>query len=310
MVPDPLDSRNHLSKLIRSKVIRVLAGVDWPGYAEMAISTFFNLPFLSLHGWITVRILLTNDDGIYAPGLRAIYEALVERPGNEVQVVAPALEQSGVGLSITYLHPLMVHEEFLEGNHFGWAVHGSPADCVKLGMLEYCKQPPDLVVSGINSGTNAGINVLYSGTVAGAIEGAFFGVTSVAVSQATRTPPDYDRAARTAVDLIEQILDTQPQQGSLWNLNFPETEPGPPKGVKVVKMGVRRHLDVMEKREDPRGRPYFWSGLDPIKNHAMEPGTDLKELADGYITLTPLHFDLTEQHMVQQLQKQEWKLPG
>lgn len=255
-----------------------------------------------------MRILLTNDDGIYAPGLRAIYEALSERPGNEVQLVAPAVEQSGVGLSITYLHPLMVHEEVRDGKHYGWAVHGSPADCVKLGMLEYCQQPPDLVVSGINSGSNVGINVLYSGTVAGAIEGAFFGVTSVAVSQAVRTPPDYQSAARMAVDLIEQILETKPKKGSLWNLNFPESELGPPKGVKVTKMGVKRHLDVMEKREDPRGRPYFWSGLDPIKNHAMEPGTDLKELTEGYITLTPLHFDLTEQKTVQDLQKREWRI--
>jgi 5'-nucleotidase len=255
-----------------------------------------------MHGWSRVRILLTNDDGIHAPGLRAFYDALVKRPNNEVQVVAPAVEQSGVGLSITYLHPLMVHEEFRHGKHFGWAIHGSPADCVKLGMLEYCKNhPPDLVVSGINMGANAGINVLYSGTVAGAIEGAFFGVTSIAVSQASRSVPDYESAANTAVDLIEQLLKTKPKPGSLWNVNFPETDLGLPKGVKVVKMGVRRHQDVMEKREDPRGRPYFWSGLDPIKNHAMEPGTDLKELADGYITITPLHFDLTEHQTVRDL---------
>jgi 5'-nucleotidase len=274
------------------------------------LKRFLGFSLLLLHEWNTVRILLTNDDGIHAPGLQAMHDALMECSDNEVQIVAPAAEQSGVGLSITYLHPLMVHEEFREGAHFGWAVHGSPADCVKLGMLEYCKLPPDLVVSGINSGSNAGINVLYSGTVAGAIEGAFFGVTSIAVSQACRTPPDYDRAARMAVNLIEQILESRSKPGSLWNLNFPETELGPPKGVKLVKMGVKRHQDVMEKREDPRGRPYFWSGLDPIKNHAMEPGTDLKELAEGYITLTPLHFDLTEQQMVRDLQQQEWKLPG
>ncbi len=255
-----------------------------------------------------MRILLTNDDGIHAPGLRAFYEALTARKDFEVQVVAPAAEQSGVGLSITYLHPLMVHEEFQNGRHFGWAVHGSPADCVKLGMLQYCDPPPDLVLSGINSGSNASINVLYSGTVAGAIEGAFFGVTSLAVSQATRTPPDYPRTAKRAVELIDQLLKTQPAAGSLWNLNFPENEPHLPKGVKVVKMGVRRHQDVMERREDPRGRPYFWSGVDPIENHALEPGTDLKELSDGYITLTPLHFDLTEHQTVANLQANQWKL--
>ena len=110
------------------------------------------------------------------------------------------------------------------------------------------------------------------------------------------------------MDLIAQLLATRPKTGSLWNLNFPETQPGPPKGVKVVSMGVKRHADVMEKREDPRGRPYFWSGLDPIKNHAMDPGTDLKEVSEGYITLTPLHFDLTERQTVKDLQNQEWRL--
>ncbi|HUG93331.1 MAG TPA: 5'/3'-nucleotidase SurE [Planctomycetaceae bacterium] len=239
-----------------------------------------------------MQILLTNDDGIHAPGLAALRDAL--RRLGAVKVVAPALEQSGVGLSITYLHPLMVREELRDGEHFGWAVGGSPADCVKLGMLEFCRTRPDLVVSGINSGSNVGINVLYSGTVAGAIEGAFFGVTSVAVSLSVETPPDYRRTARMAARLIEGILATQPRAGSLWNINFPATQPDGPRGIRTVIMGVRRHTDVMEKRLDPRGRPYYWSGLNPIENHHMEPGTDVKELTDGYVTITPLRFDLTD----------------
>ena len=118
-----------------------------------------------------MHILLTNDDGIHAPGLAAMAEALTAL--GTVTVVAPAAEQSGVGLSITFLHPLMVRQEHRDGRFFGHSVYGSPADCVKLGMLEFCKPEPHLVVSGINSGSNVGINVLYSGTVAGAIEGAF-----------------------------------------------------------------------------------------------------------------------------------------
>ena len=254
-----------------------------------------------------MQILLTNDDGIYAPGLRALSEELARL--GDVQVVAPSAEQSGVGLSITYLHPLMIDEELRDGRHFGWAVAGSPADCVKLGMLEFCNPPPDLVVSGINSGANVGINVLYSGTVAGAIEGAFFGVTSVAVSLSTRTQPDYPRVARMAVSVIEQLLSQKPKCGSLWNLNFPDTTPEGPRGVKLVAMGVRRHADVMEKRTDPRGRTYYWSGLDPYENHQMEPGTDLKELADGYATLTPLHFDLTERGVLDQHRDAPFTLP-
>lgn len=245
-----------------------------------------------------MRILLTNDDGIFAPGLNAIYEEL-KRIGT-VEVVAPAAEQSGVGLSITYLHPLMVDEELRDGQHWGWAVHGSPADCVKLGMLEFCKPAPDLIVSGINSGMNAGINVLYSGTVAGAIEGAFFGVPSVAVSANVYPTVDFTKAARIAVPLIEQLLERGMQPGDLWNLNIPENRPEFPRGVKVTSLSVRRHVDVMERRRDPRGRPYFWSGLDPLGNHLKTAGTDVRELADGYVTLTPLKFDITDYEAVEQ----------
>ena len=238
-----------------------------------------------------MRILLTNDDGIHAPGLRAMREALAQL--GEVTTIAPATEQSGVGLSITYLHPLMVQREMREGELYGYAVHGSPADCVKLGVLQLCDERPDLIVSGINSGSNAGINVLYSGTVAGAIEGAFFGVTSVAVSQAVDEPPDYPAAAARAVELIGRLLDRQPPTGSLWNLNLPTTRPGWPRGLKLVPLGVRRHSEVMERRIDPRGRPYYWSGINHLQQHEMDPETDLHELADGYATLTPLHFDIT-----------------
>ncbi len=251
-----------------------------------------------------MRILLTNDDGIHAPGLRAMARAL-SRLGT-VDVVAPAVEQSGIGLAITFLHPIMVHEEFRDGERFGWAVAGSPADCVKLGILEFCQSPPDLVVSGINDGANVGINVLYSGTVAAAIEGAFFGVTSVAVSQATDEPADFARTADQATDLIARLIDRRPPAGSLWNINFPSQSPGIPRGVKLTAMGVRRHRDVMEKRHDPRGRPYYWSGLDPLDNHQQDPGTDVRELADGYVTISPLHFDLTRSSLLEEWADVEW----
>jgi 5'-nucleotidase len=150
--------------------------------------------------------------------------------------------------------------------------------------------------------------VLYSGTVAGAIEGAFFGVTSVAVSHSMDTPPDYRRTARMAVDLIEQLMATRPRTGSLWNINFPASTPGGPRGVQTVPMGVRRHTDVMERRLDPRGRPYYWSGLNPIENHHMEPGTDVKELTDGYVTITPLRFDLTDAGELKRVGSTPWTL--
>ena len=251
-----------------------------------------------------MRILLTNDDGIHAPGLAAMAEALQSL--GEVTIVAPSAEQSGVGLSITYLHPILVRKEYRAGEFYGHAVAGSPADCVKLGMLEFCKPEPDLVVSGINSGSNVGINVLYSGTVAGAIEGAFFGKTSVAVSLAQGTPPDYGKAAAYATRIIGRLLETRPPAGSLWNLNLPETRPEWPRGLKPVRMAVRRRYDVIEKRTDPRGRTYFWSGIEAIRNHEPEPETDLYEVGQGYATLTPLHFDLTNHDVVTRLSEIEW----
>lgn len=252
-----------------------------------------------------MRILLTNDDGIHAPGLAALAEALTEL--GEVLVVAPAAEQSGVGLSITYLHPILVYEEHRGGKFFGHSVQGSPADCVKLGVLEFCHPEPDLVVSGINSGSNVGINVLYSGTVAGAIEGAFFGKTSVAVSLSQGTPPDYQAAARYAVRIIRRLLDAKPPAGSLWNLNLPETRPDWPLGLKTVRMAVKRRYDLVEKRTDPRGRTYFWSGIEAIRNHEPEPDTDLAELGRGYATLTPLRFDLTNHATIEQLSTSDWR---
>lgn len=239
-----------------------------------------------------MHLLLTNDDGIHAPGLAAMAAALHDL--GDVTVVAPAAEQSGVGLSITYLHPLMVRQEYRDGRFLGHAVYGSPADCVKLAMLEFCRPEPDLVVSGINSGSNVGINVLYSGTVAGAIEGAFFRKTSIAVSLGQGTPPDYHAAAAYAVRVIRRLLNTRPPAGSLWNLNLPDSTAAGPRGLKPTRMAVNREYDRVEKRTDPRGRAYYWSGLDPLRNHAPEPGTDLYELTQGFATLTPLHFDLTQ----------------
>src|SRR5438270_2447762 len=168
-----------------------------------------------------MRILLTNDDGIYAPGLRALRKEL-QKLGN-VTVVAPATEQSATGHSITLLVPLMVQEVRDEdGSFLGWAVEGKPADCVKLALQELLPDPPDLVVSGLNAGSNAGINVLYSGTVAAAIEGAFFRRTAIAVSQAYGKPKAIDFAAGAAVarQVIEQVLQTKPEPGTLFNVNI------------------------------------------------------------------------------------------
>ncbi|MDR2346204.1 MAG: 5'/3'-nucleotidase SurE [Planctomycetaceae bacterium] len=266
-----------------------------------------------------INILLTNDDGIYAPGLAAMEHAL-RRLGN-VYVVAPSREQSGVSHSITFLTPLTVKNVFVEDKHWGWSVDGSPADCVKLGVAEILPELPDLIISGINGGLNAGINVLYSGTVAAAIEGAFYGITSFAVSLEYNENESFSIAADIAVNVIENVLQRIKQDkknkctlkncsnklssenikmsGDLYNLNIPFSALSNPKPeVRIVDMDVMPDWELFERRIDPMGRPYYWlSGRNdprqPTKKKS-EQLTDIIALSQGFITLSPLNFNLTD----------------
>jgi 5'-nucleotidase len=250
-----------------------------------------------------MQILLTNDDGIYAPGLAAMERALA-RLGT-VNVVAPAIEQSGVGHSITFLTPLMAKEIFDGERRRGWAVEGSPADCVKLAFGELCPKP-DLVVSGINGGLNVGINVLYSGTVAGATEGAVFGITSVAVSLEYDEHAKFDAAAEMAVRMIEQILAIRDSaKHQLYNINIPTVALERPTEVRIVPMGTVGWPAEFDRRVDPKGRRYYWATGTPAVPAAGEM-TDLEALQKGYVTLTPLRIDRTEREMLAQMR--DWKL--
>jgi 5'-nucleotidase len=251
-----------------------------------------------------MQILLTNDDGIYAPGLAAMERAL-QRLG-DVCVVAPAVEQSGVGHSITFLSPLMAKEVFDGDRRRGWAVEGSPADCVKLAVAEFCPKMPDLLVSGINGGLNVGINVLYSGTVAGATEGAVFGITSVAVSLEYDEHARFDRAAEMAVRLIEQILAQKDSaEHNLYNINIPTVAFERPTDVRVVPMATANWPADFDRRVDPKGRRYYWAMGTPAVPVAGEL-TDLEAWQKGFITLTPLRIDRTETKMLQRMH--DWKL--
>ncbi len=250
-----------------------------------------------------MKILLTNDDGIYAPGLAAMERAL-KRLG-EVHVVAPAIEQSGVGHSITFLSPLMAKEVFDGDRRRGWAVEGSPADCVKLAVSEFCRDP-DLIVSGINGGLNVGINVLYSGTVAGATEGAVFGIPSVAVSLEYDEHAQFDRAAEMAVQLIEQILALRSEDSHrLYNINIPTVAMQRAAEVRIVPMGTVGWPADFDRREDPKGRRYYWAMGTPAMPAEGEL-TDLEALQNGCITLTPLRIDRTEREMLARMR--DWKL--
>jgi 5'-nucleotidase len=255
-----------------------------------------------------MRILLTNDDGIYAPGLRALRTEL-QKLGS-VLVVAPATEQSAAGHSVTLLNPLLVSEVFEEDGKtlIGWGIEGRPADCVKLALLELLPDPPDVIVSGLNAGSNAGINVLYSGTVAAAIEGAFYRRTAIAVSlEYDKKIYDFPTAARYARQVVEQIMATKPTVGSLFNVNIPVLERGPIRGVKVLPQNVSPYTEKFDRRVNPRGRTYFWASPEFLCPDPVA-GSDVEALNDGYITVTPLKFDLTDHARLAEMRKREWRI--
>ena len=250
-----------------------------------------------------MHILLTNDDGIYAPGLAALEKEL--RKLGDVSLVAPATEQSGVSHSITFLSPLICKEVYDGEQHRGWAVEGSPADCVKLAITELCNAPPDLVVSGINGGLNAGINVLYSGTVAAAIEGAFFGIESIAVSLEYDPHAQFNKAAKIARNVIEQLMTHRGEKPKLYNLNIPSAALEHESRLRVVPMGLNRYGEQYEKRVDPRGREYFWATNLPAPQPGIEE-TDLTALAQGNVTLTALNYDMTCRQVLEEMR--DWSL--
>jgi len=236
-------------------------------------------------------------------GLAALERELVKL--GHVNVVAPATEQSGVGHSITFLSPLVCKEVFKRDRHRGWAVEGSPADCVKIGVFEFCKRRPDLVISGINGGLNAGINVLYSGTVAAAIEGAFFGITSMAVSLEYDEQADFDAAAKIARQVIEKVLEKKESGPQLYNLNIPTAAVHSPGAIHVVPMSVKRYGEQFIKRQDPKGRTYYWASTSPDAR-PDESGSDLSALQNGHVTLTPLQFNMTHRATLQSMS--DWDL--
>lgn len=239
-------------------------------------------------------ILLTNDDGITAPGLVALYREL--KSLGDVHVVAPATVQSAAAHGITLSAPLLTNPVTVEGVFTGTAVEGRPADCVKLAVAQILPKPPDLVVSGMNSGANVGINVIYSGTVAAAVEAAFQGLPSIAVSLhlTPEVPPDYPRGARLAVQTISEILKKGLPGGEVVSVNIPSLKPDEsPKGTRIVRQCTRPWTDTYERRRDPRGREYFWNNT-TFRLGETDKDTDVAALRDGYITITPLQFDLTD----------------
>lgn len=236
-------------------------------------------------------ILVTNDDGIYAPGLKALYQELTSL--GDLAVVAPDSEQSAVGHSISLSNPLRVKQVSLDGGIKGWSVSGTPADCVKIALAELLPEPPDLVVSGINLGPNVGINVLYSGTVSAATEAAILGVKAMAFSLDTYKNADFAAAARLARQVVARFRDWAgwPAKVCL-NVNLPALPEAQVQGIKIVRQDTGPLVEHFQRRIDPRERVYYWLA-EINERRDLDPDTDCGALAAGYIAVTPISFDLT-----------------
>ena len=250
-----------------------------------------------------MNILLTNDDGIYSEGIRALYESLSKI--GEVTIVTPDSERSAVGHAITLSDPLRVKEVIRSGKFFGYATTGTPADCVKLAIGAILKKKPDLVVSGINLGPNVGYSVLYSGTVSGATEGAILGIPSFAISLDTFTNPDFSFAAEYARKLAKQIIKhNNLPKGTLLNVNIPAILKKYIKGVRIVKQSEKAIEERFDKREDPRKRVYYWLTGEIIRSDGKEDA-DIETLRKKYISITPIRCDMTDYEFLEKLKVKE-----
>jgi 5'-nucleotidase len=262
-----------------------------------------------------MRILITNDDGVHAEGLLALKRAL-DGVG-EVTVVAPDRPRSACGHSITLHNPQRLSETRLSDGSLAYASNGTPSDCVTLAVLDVMHHaPPDIVFSGINQGPNLGWDLTYSGTVSAAMEGAIAGIQAVALSVAWRfrrvieeeeapVPTlDFSHAAAYAVELARYLGEHRLPDHTLLNVNVPHTVP---QGARMTRQGVRRYPGKLEKRTDPMGRKYYWlGGDDPVD--LQEEGTDVKAIADGFISVTPVQMDLTDHRLLERYLREP--LPG
>lgn len=247
-----------------------------------------------------MKILISNDDGVHAPGLAHLAEELGKVA--DITVVAPDRNRSGVSNSLTLEHPLRV---ISAANGF-FSVNGTPTDCVHIAVTGMLKERPDMVVSGINEGANLSDDVLYSGTVAAATEGRFLGLPSVAVSLAGPRCEHYDTAAQVAKIIVEHLQQTPLSFETILNVNVPDMPLSELRGIQVTRLGTRHIAEPTIKTTDPRGRKIYWIGQ-PGHEHDAGPGTDFYAVNSGYVSITPLQIDLTQYRVLDELSN--WVLP-
>ena len=250
-----------------------------------------------------MRILLTNDDGFYAEGLWVLYKRFSRH--HTVTVIAPDRERSAVGHGITLDKPLRATQLTINDGFRGYSVTGTPADCIKLGLLEILKDRPDVVISGINPGVNLGININYSGTIAAAREAALNGIAAVAVSVKGHSHERYEDAAGFVEMLAKHIFKKGLPFGTFLNVNIPDIPIRNTAGIRLSRQGITFFPEYFEKRKDPRNRTYFWQGCDmqPFSNN---PDIDGDALCQNFISITPIQCDMTDYKTLETLKT--WKL--
>jgi len=247
-----------------------------------------------------MNILLTNDDGIYAKGLWALYHTLSRR--HKVVVVAPDRERSAVGHGITIHQPLRFEKISVSEGHSGYALNGTPADCIKLGILEIFDKKPDMVISGINPGANVGININYSGTVAAAREAALYGVAAIAASKEGLDHRHYEEMADFIEKLTEKLINAPLSPGTFLNVNFPDIPFRKSRGVLVNRHGTDILDEYFEVRTDTRERQYYWHGCH-TKNNFEHDDVDNTAISEKYISITPIKCDVTDYNAINELKK-------
>ncbi len=237
-----------------------------------------------------MKILLTNDDGYSSIGIQALYDVLCLN--HEVLLIAPDGERSAIGHGITLNEPLRIRSVNLNGNGTGYAVSGTPVDCVKLGLYKFYDSPPDIVVSGINSGANTGINLNYSGTVGAAREGALNNILSMAVSIQQGDTMDFYGMAQFVSHLTDKVIKNGLPSGSFLNVNAPDIWIKETKGIKITRQASNNVSKAFEHRTDPKNNAYFWYGK--VDSSRSDPDTDIFAISDNYISITPVQCDATD----------------
>jgi 5'-nucleotidase len=245
-----------------------------------------------------MHIILTNDDGIYAEGLWALHRRFA--CNNTVTVIAPDRERSAVGHAITLHEPLRAKRVSPNGGDPGYAVSGTPADCIKLAVVELLDTKPDMVISGINPGANVGVNINYSGTVAAAKEATLYGVPAIAVSIMGHDIENYDEAAQFVQQLAEDVARKGLPFGTFLNVNIPSRPLAEVEGVRISRQGITRLSEFLEKRIDPRNRTYYWRGSDSQISY-KNPDVDGGALSQNFISITPIKCDMTDYSMIAKL---------